>query len=66
MERKSSYNKLLKDPQYHGIRYRESPRVIGKAGDHNIELTNIPNKMTNAWRDIITTLVSIKKALRQI
>lgn len=58
MERTSSLMELRKDPQYHGIRYPKPPRVIGKGGDRNIGITNIPNKMLHAWKDIVTTLVS--------
>lgn len=45
------------DPCYHGVRCRKSKRVVKKNGDRNVSFTNIPERATKYFRDVVTTMV---------
>ncbi|KAJ6650042.1 Inward rectifier potassium channel irk-1 [Pseudolycoriella hygida] len=50
-------NRCTEDPHYHGVRCRRSKRVVKKNGDRNISFTNIPERATKYFRDVVTTMI---------
>lgn len=47
------------DPCFNGIRGRRSKRVVRKNGDRNVSLIYIPERASQYFRDVVTTLVRI-------
>ncbi|XP_037042544.1 ATP-sensitive inward rectifier potassium channel 1-like [Bradysia coprophila] len=50
-------NRCPADPSFHGIRSRKAKRIVNKNGDRNVLFTNIPDRATKYFRDVVTTLI---------